>query len=110
MVKQLDSVGSVLVFPSFVRHRVRPVTSGKRYSGCTLVFRESLEMSFEKNGYVVMKNFISKEIALTSHYLMQRGEVHKIFRHNNLISPFDNRFGVFGDEQVPNVFVYMETL
>ena len=62
-------------------------------------------MSFEKNGYVVMKNFISKEIAsLTSHYLMQRGEVHKIFRHNNLISPFDNRFGVFGDEQVPNVF------
>ena len=43
-------------------------------------------MSFEKNGYVVMKNFISKEIAsLSSHYLMQRGEVHKIFRDNNLI-------------------------
>tara|TARA_B100000123_G_C25697584_1_gene413822 strand:- start:549 stop:1166 length:618 start_codon:yes stop_codon:yes gene_type:complete len=32
VVKQLDSVGSVLVFPSFVKHRVRPVTSGKRYS------------------------------------------------------------------------------
>ena len=26
VVKQLDSVGSVLVFPSFVKHRVRPVT------------------------------------------------------------------------------------
>ena len=62
-------------------------------------------MSFNKNGYVVMKNFISKEIAsLASHYLIQKGEVHKIFRDNNLISPFDNRFGVFGDEQVANVF------
>lgn len=32
IVKQLDSIGSVLVFPSFVRHRVRPVTKGVRYS------------------------------------------------------------------------------
>lgn len=67
---------------------------------------------FEKQGYVVIKNFVSKEIAsLSAHYLMKKGNVHKIFREKNLISPFDRRFGTFGDEQVPNVYcVYGDTL
>ena len=43
--------------------------------------------------------------------LMKKGNIHKIFREKNLISPFDRRFGTFGDEQVPNVYcVYGDTL
>ena len=31
-VKELDTVGSVIVFPSFTNHKVEPVTKGTRYS------------------------------------------------------------------------------
>ena len=32
IVKELDRQGSIVVFPSFVYHRVKPVTKGTRYS------------------------------------------------------------------------------
>lgn len=31
-VKELDTVGSIIVFPSFLSHKVEPVTKGTRYS------------------------------------------------------------------------------
>ena len=31
-VKEMDHKGSVVVFPSFIWHRVKPVTKGIRYS------------------------------------------------------------------------------
>lgn len=31
-VKELDTVGSIIVFPSFLNHKVEPVTKGTRYS------------------------------------------------------------------------------
>ena len=32
IIKELNKKGSMIVFPSFIRHRVKPVTKGKRHS------------------------------------------------------------------------------
>ena len=32
IIKELNKKGSMIVFPSFIRHRVKPVTKGTRHS------------------------------------------------------------------------------
>ena len=73
-------------------------------------------MSFSKKGYLVIKNAISKELAKISYnYLLIKRNAIAYMRENNYLAPFDNNFGTWNDNQVPNTFsIYgdplMETL
>ncbi|BCV06054.1 MAG: hypothetical protein CM15mV124_480 [uncultured marine virus] len=40
--KEIFPKGSIIVFPSFVWHRVKPVTKGTRYSLGSVAFRISI--------------------------------------------------------------------
>ena len=73
-------------------------------------------MSFKTKGYLVIKNAISKELAKISYnYLLIKRNAIAYMRENNYLAPFDNNFGTWDDNQVPNTFsIYgdplMETL
>ena len=73
-------------------------------------------MSFKKNKYHVIKSVISKDLAKVSYnYLLIKRNAIAYMRENNYLAPFDNNFGTWDDEQVPNTFsIYgdplMETL
>jgi len=73
-------------------------------------------MSFKKNKYHVIKSAISKDLAKVSYnYLLIKRNAIAYMRENNYLAPFDNNFGTWDDEQVPNTFsIYgdplMETL
>jgi hypothetical protein len=73
-------------------------------------------MSFEKNGYTVIKKAISPEIAdfVYKYFLLKRKVARTLF-DNKYISPMTEYFGVWNDTQVPETYshygdIAMETL
>jgi len=73
-------------------------------------------MSFKKNKYVVVKNAITKELALFIYnYFSLKKQVAKTLFSSTYISPFETMFGVWNDLQIPKTYshyadVAMETL
>jgi hypothetical protein len=55
-----------------------------------------------KKNYHIIKNIVSRELCefLTNYSFVRRKALIEM-QKENLISPFDNRFGVFGDPQAP---------
>ena len=73
-------------------------------------------MSFEKNGYTVIKKAISPEIAdfVYKYFLLKRKVARTLF-DEKYISPMTDYFGVWNDTQVPETYshygdIAMETL
>jgi hypothetical protein len=73
-------------------------------------------MSFEKNGYIVIKKAISSEIAdfVYKYFLLKRKVARTMF-DQRYISPMTEYWGVWNDQQVPETYshygdVAMETL
>ncbi len=73
-------------------------------------------MSFKKNGYLVVKNIISSEVAeFVYKYFSNKRAVSKFLFDKKYISPFTEYFGVWNDTQIPNSYCHysdiaMETL
>tara|TARA_R110002020_G_scaffold34895_2_gene105863 strand:+ start:3453 stop:4085 length:633 start_codon:yes stop_codon:yes gene_type:complete len=75
-------------------------------------------MSFKKNKYIVVKNVISKDLAIFLYnYIAIKKQVYDTCRKFKYISPFENMFGFYEDKtgQVENTYshysdVAMETL
>jgi len=73
-------------------------------------------MSFKKNKYTVLKNAISKELAdFVYKYFLNKRNVARFLFDQKYISPFNQEYGVWNDEQVPNTYshysdIAMETL
>jgi hypothetical protein len=73
-------------------------------------------MNFNKNGFIVIKQAINKELAnfIYNYFLLKR-EVAKAMFDKGYINPFSDYFGTWSDEQVPNTYshysdIVMETL
>jgi hypothetical protein len=75
-----------------------------------------MKNDFRKNGYLIIKNAISKEIAdFVYHYFLLKRQVAKTLFDRKYVSPFITYFGVWTDPQVPGTYshyadVAMETL
>ena len=73
-------------------------------------------MSFKKKKYKIIKNVITKDLALfVYNYFLMKRQVAKTLFDTKYISPFEDMFGVWSDEQVPNTYshysdIVMETL
>ena len=73
-------------------------------------------MSFKKNKYTVIKQAVSKDLAIfVANYFLMKRQVAKTFFEKRYISPFETIYGTFADEQVPNTYshyadIAMETL
>ena len=73
-------------------------------------------MSFEKNHYIIIKEAISKELALFVYlYFLNKRRVTRRMFDDRYISPFTTEFGVWSDKQIPNTYAHygdiaMETL
>jgi len=71
---------------------------------------------FKKNNYVVIKEAISKELALFVYlYFLNKRRVARRMFDDRYISPFATEFGVWNDKQIPNTYshysdIAMETL
>ncbi len=61
--------------------------------------------NFEKDNYVVIKQAISEEIAsfVNEYFIMRMRVTAKLFE-TKMISPFEENYGVFNDNQVPGAF------
>jgi hypothetical protein len=73
-------------------------------------------MSFKKNGYIIIKDAISKEMAnFVYQYFLLKRQVAKTLFDTGFISPFTEYFGIWNDSQVPKTYshysdIVMETL
>ena len=73
-------------------------------------------MSFEKDKYEVVKKAISKELASFCYaYFLNKRQVAKHLQETQYISPFDESWGTWKDEQIPDTYSHygdlvMETL
>jgi len=73
-------------------------------------------LSFKKNKYTVLKKAISKELAdFVYKYFLNKRNVARFLFDQKYISPFNQEYGVWNDEQVPNTYshysdIAMETL
>jgi len=69
-------------------------------------------MSFQKQKYQVIKKALSTELAEVSYnYLMLKKKTAKLFFDTRYISPFEQIFGHWNDQQVPNTYsTYGDTL
>ncbi len=73
-------------------------------------------MSFKKKKYKIIKNVITKDLALfVYNYFLMKRQVAKTLFDTKYISPFEDMFGVWTDNQVPNTYshyadIVMETL
>ena len=73
-------------------------------------------MSFEKNGYTVIKQAVAKEIAdFVYRYFLLKRQVARTLFDQKYISPMTEYWGVWNDQQVPETYshygdVAMETL
>tara|TARA_R110000868_G_scaffold65043_2_gene195102 strand:+ start:235 stop:864 length:630 start_codon:yes stop_codon:yes gene_type:complete len=73
-------------------------------------------MSFSTKKYKIIKNAVSKELAIFiyNYFLMKRNVADILFKEK-YISPFENMFGSWSDDQVPGTYSHyadmvMETL
>jgi hypothetical protein len=73
-------------------------------------------MSFKKNKYKIIKEAISKDLAIFIYnYFLMKRQVAKTLFDSRYISPFEDLYGIWTDQQVPNTYshyadVAMETL
>jgi hypothetical protein len=73
-------------------------------------------MSFKKKKYKIIKKVITKDLALFIYnYFLMKRQVAKTLFDTKYISPFEDMFGVWADNQVPNTYshyadIVMETL
>jgi len=73
-------------------------------------------MSFKNKKYKIIKKAITKELALFIYnYFLMKRQVAKTLFNTKYISPFEDMFGVWDDNQVPNTYAHyadivMETL
>jgi len=73
-------------------------------------------MSFKKNKYKVIKKAISPDLAAFCYvYFLNKRTVTKFLFEEKYLHPFEEMFGVWNDEQVPNTYSHyadmvMETL
>ena len=75
-------------------------------------------MSFKKNKYIVIRKAISKDLAIfVANYFNMKKQVFDTFKKYRYISPFENSFGYYENEneQIPNTYshysdIAMETL
>ena len=73
-------------------------------------------MTFKKNKYVIIRQAISKELAsFIANYFCIKKQVAKTMFDARYISPFEEAFGTWKDEQIPNTYshysdIAMETL
>ena len=73
-------------------------------------------MSFEKNKYEVVKKAITNELAsFCFAYFSNKRKVAQHLQENKFISPFDDTWGTWKDNQIPNTYSHyadmvMETL
>ena len=73
-------------------------------------------MTFKKNKYVIIRQAISKELAsFIANYFCIKKQVAKTMFDARYISPFEEAFGTWKDEQIPNTYshysdIVMETL
>ena len=73
-------------------------------------------MSFEKNGYTVIKQAVTKEIAdFVYRYFLLKRQVARTLFDQRYISPMTEYWGVWNDQQIPETYshygdVAMETL
>jgi len=73
-------------------------------------------MSFEKNGYTVIKQAVAKEIAdFVYRYFLLKRQVARTLFDQKYISPMTEYWGVWNDQQIPETYshygdVAMETL
>ena len=75
-------------------------------------------MSFKKNKYIVIRKAISKDLAtFVANYFNIKKQVFDTFKEYRYISPFENSFGYYENEneQIPNTYshysdIAMETL
>jgi len=71
---------------------------------------------FNKNKYVIIKNVINKDLCNFLHnYLLVKRQVAETLIKETYISPFEEAFGTWEDDQVPNTYshyadIAMETL
>lgn len=62
-------------------------------------------MSFKKDGYTIIKKAIDSKIAnFIYKYLLLKREVSKKLFESRYISPFEEMFGIWNDQQVPGTF------
>jgi len=73
-------------------------------------------MNFKKDKYIIIKKAISKDLAKFCYdYFLMKRKVVKILFESKYISPFEEIFGTWNDQQVPNTYshygdIAMETL
>ena len=73
-------------------------------------------MNFKKDKYIIIKKAISKDLAKFCYdYFLMKRKVVKILFESKYISPFEEIFGTWNDQQVPNTYshygdIVMETL
>ena len=73
-------------------------------------------MSFEKNGYTVIKQAVAKEIAdFVYRYFLLKRQVARTLFDQRYISPMTEYWGVWNDQQIPETYshygdIAMETL
>ena len=73
-------------------------------------------MSFKKNKYTILKKAISPELAnFVYKYFLNKRKTARFLFDQKYLSPFNNEYGVWNDEQVPNSYshygdIVMETL
>ena len=73
-------------------------------------------MSFKKNKYAVIKQAISKDLAIfCMNYLLMKKQVYNTCIKERYISPYETMMGSYEDDQIPNTYshyadVAMETL
>jgi hypothetical protein len=73
-------------------------------------------MNFKKDKYIIIKKAISKDLAKFCYdYFLMKRKVAKILFDSRYISPFEEMFGTWNDQQVPNTYshygdIAMETL
>jgi hypothetical protein len=76
------------------------------------------KIEFDKQNFTVLKQAISKDLAgFLFMYLCLKSNAVKHMKQQNLIGPYDERFGIFGDTQTNGINLYccysdfaMETL
>lgn len=77
---------------------------------------KNTENFFEKNNYVVVREAISSELASFIYiYFQNKRAVAQVLQDTKFISPFDDTWGTWKDEQIPNTYSHyadlvMETL
>ena len=75
-----------------------------------------INMNFKKNKYTVIKNAISKDLAIfLANYFTMKKQVFDTFIEERFVSPFENMHGTYEDKQIPNTYscysdIAMETL